>query len=259
MSQTAPGDQGARAGRKRFERFLEGAVVLAALATVPLVVLQEWGFSDPALAVADWAVWGIFLAEYVLMVIPSPDRWASARRHWFSAAITVLSFPLMPALLELVRLGRLASLLRLLRLAGVTTRGVGALRIVLGRPGVVYLGTLVGILMLAAAGALDLLEPETVKGDFWNGLWWAIVTTTTVGYGDIAPVTVGGRIVGVVLMFLGIGMVATLAASIAAYFVEQDTQRREASDVQRLEERLSRIEKMLHQIEDTPPEQGTPR
>ena len=55
----------------------------------------------------------------------------------------------------------------------------------------------------------------------WDGIWWAVVTVATVGYGDRFPVSVGGRIVGFVLMFFGVGMMSLLTATIASIFVEK--------------------------------------
>jgi voltage-gated potassium channel len=55
----------------------------------------------------------------------------------------------------------------------------------------------------------------------WDGLWWAVVTVATVGYGDRFPISVGGRIVGFVLMFFGVGMMSLLTATIASIFVEK--------------------------------------
>ena len=54
-----------------------------------------------------------------------------------------------------------------------------------------------------------------------DALWWSIVTLTTVGYGDISPVSLGGRLIGVVLMFFGIGVLGMFTATIAGVFVEQ--------------------------------------
>jgi len=58
------------------------------------------------------------------------------------------------------------------------------------------------------------------KPGFFDSLWWSVVTMTTVGYGDIFPATIGGRIVGMVLMLLGIGFLGVLTATIAGIFIE---------------------------------------
>ncbi|KRK70968.1 ion channel [Lacticaseibacillus nasuensis] len=76
-----------------------------------------------------------------------------------------------------------------------------------------YLGLSATLILIASA-----IYAYAEHTDFANGLWWAIVTATTVGYGDIAPHTLLGRTVAVVLMFTGIGLIGTLTSSITAYF-----------------------------------------
>jgi voltage-gated potassium channel len=88
-----------------------------------------------------------------------------------------------------------------------------------------------------------------VKGGYGDGIWWAIVTATTVGYGDISPSTLWGRIIAVLLMLVGIGLVSTLAASITSYFVQQ-TANTEFKD---LTARLDRIESVLEQLSQEQP------
>jgi len=72
-------------------------------------------------------------------------------------------------------------------------------------------------LVVTGGAALGIFEKNL---GFFDALWWSVVTVTTVGYGDISPVTVGGRIVGVLLMFLGIGFIGILTATLASLFVE---------------------------------------
>jgi len=55
----------------------------------------------------------------------------------------------------------------------------------------------------------------------WDGIWWTAVTMGTVGYGDRYPVTIGGRIVGLFLIFAGVGLMSLFTATIASIFVEQ--------------------------------------
>ena len=76
------------------------------------------------------------------------------------------------------------------------------------------------IVMLVLVGAAGLTWFEDDR-PFHDAVWWAIVTLTTVGFGDISPVSFGGRMIGVVLMFFGIGVLGTFTATIAGAFVEQ--------------------------------------
>ena len=100
-----------------------------------------------------------------------------------------------------------------------------------------------GVLVFACAGLVTFAERNahgTNIHNFGQGLWWAIVTVTTVGYGDRYPVTAFGQGVAVLLMLTGIGLIGTLTATVASYFVQEKTN---ATD-----ERLERIETMLAQL-----------
>ncbi len=99
------------------------------------------------------------------------------------------------------------------------------------------------MLVFVCAGLVTFAE-RNAKGanihDFGQGLWWAIVTVTTVGYGDRYPTTPFGQGVAVLLMLVGIGLIGTLTATVASYFVQEKTNV--------TEERLERIEALLTQL-----------
>jgi voltage-gated potassium channel len=162
-----------------------------------------------------------------------------------------LSFPLAPLLFAFVRLARLSRLLRLVRLTLVIGRTLGDLRMAFGRSGLLYVASISAVMMAAGAGMFTILEPETVKGDFWTGVWWAVVTTTTVGYGDVAPVTLEGRLLATMLMLIGLGLMSTLSASIAAYFVRHDAEREEA-EIKAVKRQLDEITEMRRQLAAKP-------
>lgn len=226
---------------ERVSQGLEVAVVLAAVATIPLTVLTEESISSQVLATADWLVWAIFALDYFFGLGVSAKRLRYVRANWLGLAIVIFSFPLMPALLDVVRLARLARLTRIGRISVVIARGIGGARQVLGRRGLPYVLAVIAFLVAAGGTLLALVEPERAPGGFWDGVWWAVVTVTTVGYGDIAPATLAGRLIATVLMLTGIGLTATLAACIAAYFIDQE----QGSDIRALTERLDRIESLL--------------
>ncbi len=86
---------------------------------------------------------------------------------------------------------------------------------------------------------------------FGDGIWWALVTVTTVGYGDITPSTTLGRFVASALMFLGLGLIATVTAIVSAKFTQNFVDTHTNDDVlAKLEELESEIEKLKELEED---------
>ena len=201
-------------GRGRIESYVYVLVVLACLVTVPVIFHQRQGVNSPLLTVAYWTIWAIFVIEYGVLLILAPARKRYARGNRLSAGIVVLSFPQLPGVMSFTRLVRLT---RILRLFLVAAKGFRTMRFAVSQKSFVYmLGTTVFLVMVAAQ-LLHMFEP--LPGGFTDGLWWAVVTTTTVGYGDIAPKTGPDRLIAVVLMLVGTALIATIAASVSAYFI----------------------------------------
>jgi voltage-gated potassium channel len=225
--------------------WLDLVVIVAAVATVPLLIADELG-ADPALVwAADWVIWSVFVLDLGVAFGAARTRAALLRQRWLDLAIVVLSFPGWPGLLGLVRLARLG---RVLRASVMTWRALRALDAVVARRELVEVGVLTVGVVLGGGALLMLVEPEVVKGDYWTGVWWAAVTATTVGYGDISPTTPLGRIVGVVVMVVGIAAMSTLIAAVAGYFVRED----QNADLREIADRLERIEARLDALGQQP-------
>jgi voltage-gated potassium channel len=97
------------------------------------------------------------------------------------------------------------------------------------------------ILTVAAVVVGGSVEALIDTNDFhttWEGIWWAVVTVTTVGYGDAVPHSVEGQVVAMVVMLVGIGFLSVLTASIASVFIKTDR----GSLFDELSEALTRIE-----------------
>jgi voltage-gated potassium channel len=83
----------------------------------------------------------------------------------------------------------------------------------------------------------------------WVGLWWAVQTVTTVGYGDVVPHHPGGRIVGAALMLVGIAFLTVITAMVTAALVEVLRRRYETSSDVRLESKLDDLSDRLARLE----------
>jgi hypothetical protein len=129
---------------------------------------------------------------------------------------------------------------RRVRRKGFTPRVAASLIAFLWAVGVVVFGVLE-----------HLVDPDSFDS-IWLGMWWALQTVTTVGYGDVTPESVIGRAIATIVMLTGIGFLTVVTASITAVFVESarrkfyaDTERAEQSRHSEILERLERIESQL--------------
>jgi voltage-gated potassium channel len=86
----------------------------------------------------------------------------------------------------------------------------------LQRENLIKLLLLIGIMVVLSSIGIAWFEPEV---SWVNGIWWSVVTLTTVGYGDISPTTTGGRVIAVLIMFFGIGLLGMLSATLASVLI----------------------------------------
>ena len=161
------------------------------------------------LEIVMWMTWCVFVLDYVA------NLWlAENRRQWFIRNLHELVIVALPFFRPL-RLLRLVTLLSVLhRTVGGTLRG----RVVTYVAG--------SAALLVFVGALAVLDVEQWAPDakiltFGDALWWATSTITTVGYGDMYPVTPIGRLVATALMMSGIAVLGVVTASIASWLVQR--------------------------------------
>jgi voltage-gated potassium channel len=194
-------------------RWLTRLTLAAALLTVPAVIFDEVATAQPwddLGRALNWAVWAAFAVNLGWTVRRAPSLWAGLRANPLLAGIVFLTWPYLPAGLQVARV------LGLLRLVSVAHHA----RRWLSLDGLRYAALLLAATVLGGGAAFTAIESEQHLS-LASGVWWAIVTVTTVGYGDIVPHTEAGRALAVFVMAVGIGT-ATLVIGAAARSFMQD-------------------------------------
>lgn len=164
----------------------------------------------------------LFTAEYILRLSVSSKRIRFVASFFgIIDLLAILPFYLSPGLdLRVIRAFRLLRLFRILKLARYSKamhRFYVALK--LAKEELVLFVAMSGIVLYLAAVGIYYFEnsaqPEIFKSIF-HSLWWAVVTLTTVGYGDMCPVTTGGKAFTFVVLLVGLGLVSVPAGLVAS-------------------------------------------
>ncbi len=181
------------------------AVVFVALAFVE---------QNPTVLALDTALTVIFATEFSVRFWAAPSRLAYVRGHW----IDLLA--LIPAVREF-RILRLARLLRGVRAFSGVYRALDRYGSLARNRGLIGLFAVWAVVMVLSSVGLYAAEKgvnAAIDSPF-DVLWWAVVTMTTVGYGDVTPVTPEGRLAAMVLMILGIGLFAAITATVTGALI----------------------------------------
>lgn len=221
----------------RWKAVTAGPLIVLAIGTLPVLILEvkrdQLIASDRViLDITAIAVLAAFSIEYGVGLGLTSDRRLFVRHEWVTLLIIIASaVALIPGLglfgglrilrgLPLLRI--ILVIVRIVAIGGVALRDG---RDVVRRNAVKFATGMAGLTWISAAVAFTLTEDVGAAGEYEtvrDALWWSAATITTVGYGDIAPITTGGRVAATVTMVVGISTFAIVTARIAAFLVDDD-------------------------------------
>ncbi len=217
--------------------------------------LLEWHLSskgllnEPQLMLANWLIWGGFFIETLILSFLSDRPLRYVMRNWAHLVIIFLGIPLFYESANRVGILRM---IRLLLLFGIITHNLHTLKNLLSQN---HLGKtlFVGIALILASGILIATIDPSIETPA-EGIWWAWVTVTTVGYGDIVPSSSEGRIFASILILFGIGLVSLITANLSAYLLskgmkqELQYEKEELKKLRELEVHVHRLEGKIDQL-----------
>lgn len=221
---------------RAFDYIIVGSIILNILALF-LETFSELEFLFPVFHVAEIVTIAFFIVEYILRIwtadylYPRAGK-AKARLKFiisFDGIVDLLT--IIPAFFLsgfiVLRMLRVVRIFRLFRINSRYDSFNIITNVLMNKKNQIFSSVFI-ILVLMFASSLGMYnaeheaQPEAFANAF-SGIWWSVSTLLTVGYGDIYPVTVVGRIMAIIIAFLGVGVVAIPTGIISAGFVEQYT------------------------------------
>lgn len=236
---------------RAYDFTLIGFIILTVVVAILETFQQMEGFFE-VLKVLEYISLVFFAIDYALRIWTADELYptktpAKARVKYIFSWIGIVDLlsciPLfIPMGVGTLRMFRIIRILRVFRVHHYTDPMRVIAEVLEKKKGQLLSSCFIVVILMLTSSLLmynleHKVQPEAFANAF-SGLWWAVNTLLTVGYGDIVPVTLAGKICGIILTFLGVGMVAIPTGIISAGFIEQ------VNEMKRLEE----LEKARHII-----------
>jgi voltage-gated potassium channel len=247
----------------KWGELLEWPVLLVALWIPVQWYLEETGAFSSAIAHEfDWVIWLVFVFETVFLTTLVRDKKRYLANNWMNLIIITAGIPAEWAYTPLV--GALRNL-RLLLMIFLLVRVSRRLRQYLARGRMGPMLVIIGVAVVLSGIIMSRLDSSI--GSVWDGMWWAWVTLSHTGYGDVVPHNGAGRFFAALIILLGVVLISLFTANLSAFLIGTEVEKVEKEEKQadvllrELTERLDRIERLLEQktLKDAPPSQSDSR
>ena len=249
----------------RVRRIALAAEVLVILATLMLPFIwyaEVKGLvSEGYLVFLDRIVWGAYALEMLIVSLLVRHQSRFLRENWLSMSIVLVGIPLVLLSYPLSMMSLL--MVRVVLLVTVLVRVTRQSLRMMARHALVATLGMAAFLTLSIGTLVATIDPAF--NNLWDGLWWALVTISTVGYGEFVPVSAEGRLLGVVRILFGVVTFSMVMANVAAFMVSLQLEEtagvadmKDNSQEARLLARLQQIEARFDRLETLLAEKNSP-
>lgn len=244
---------------KLVKKYYDPVIIVLAIVSVSLVVLDSLAIVDLTLSPArefDLFILLLFTYDYANRLIQSDQKDQFVKNNImdliaiipFHSAFAVFRVARLFRIARVTRLSRTMRLFRLTRVIGLIGKTTKHIRKFFNTNGFAYMVYASGTVLLLGATVYSIAE----NVNFIDSLWWAFVTSTTVGYGDISPVSTIGRITAMILMLTGIGMFGALTSTITSFFIisEDENEDPHHAEIKELNQKIGQLLVKIEHLEE---------
>lgn len=201
----------------RIKVIYDCSITAMAIVSVTFAIIDMISYLTYWENVLDTIIYFVFVIDYGIRFFKSDNKRLFIK-HNVLDLVAIIPFNSVFRAFRILKIGKMTKIAKLLKLTKVVARGARSFEKIkrfLDTNGFKYVLLLALVSILGGSVAIMYVE----KMNFVNALWWAFVTTTTVGYGDISPATGLGKVVASALMIVGIGFIGSLTSTITSFFL----------------------------------------
>jgi voltage-gated potassium channel len=233
-----------------FALFLAALALLSMLTILALLIVPSTSVEYSFISLLDFVIAMVFLADFIRDFYRAESKTAYMRWGWVALLAGIPVLPGFPPIFNIVRLARLLRLIQIMRVLRkqsgrqlwtdvIRTRAKGSLL------GVMLLGFLLLVISSFLIVRFESGAPGAEIDTVGEGLYWGVITLTTVGYGDFVPVTPAGRTLAGILIFIGIMIVAVATSFVTSSFQGGDQRQ---TDFDQLVADVTEMKALLQQL-----------
>ncbi|WP_283679442.1 potassium channel family protein [Lentilactobacillus sp. Marseille-Q4993] len=229
-----------------FYNVLIAGLALISIGMVVLALLGDISLHIGWARTTFYVIWLVFLGDYLVRFFRAKSRKQFLIENMFDLIALVPSHPIF-VFFRFARIVRIIRYYHIFWKLGWSGKFTKNMHNFLYDTGFIYLLSISLVILIFSSLIFASFEHDSLA----KSLWWAITTATTVGYGDVTPHTMGGKVVSGILMFGGIGFIGLLTSTITDFFTDQNAEDEKEASIKELTRQVTRLTKQVNHLERT--------